>query len=157
VRRHRTGNLGNLADAAIRQQEPQRGKFKLKGKIEVREYGQLMPPLRLFLIQRVLKSNTPLDLDSERATRYVKGLRNKPKMPSQGLTPLTAKARLVLQTLKTPKPNRSSEARPPQTPEKESTEGATLGNRNREQHVGILLRSNQEGKYGPDRNNHAVF
>jgi hypothetical protein len=32
------------------------------GKVEVREYGQLKPPLRPFLIQRVLKSNTPLDL-----------------------------------------------------------------------------------------------
>jgi hypothetical protein len=61
VRRHRTGNLGNLADAAIRQQAPQRGKFK-KGKIEVRANDQLKPPLRPFLIQRVLKSNTPLDL-----------------------------------------------------------------------------------------------
>jgi hypothetical protein len=45
-------------------------------------------------------------------------------MPSHGLTPPTAKARVVLQPLKPPKLNRSSEARPPQTPEKESTEGA---------------------------------
>jgi hypothetical protein len=45
-------------------------------------------------------------------------------MPSQGLTPPTAKARIVLQPLKPLKPNRNSEARSPQTPEKESTEGA---------------------------------
>jgi hypothetical protein len=45
-------------------------------------------------------------------------------MPSQRLTPPTAKARVVLQPLKTLKPNKHTEARSPQTPEKENPEEA---------------------------------
>jgi hypothetical protein len=45
-------------------------------------------------------------------------------MPSQRLTPPTAKARVVLQPLETLKPNKHTEAPSPQAPEKENPEEA---------------------------------